>query len=413
MNNYLKAKTTWLKSINTLLVWIFTLNAFIIPQDTFFNLKKIALIVMIIINANIILSVQHEYAKKAFEFGFLLTSFAIIQSIILTGEVFQNIKLGYIGYILLLLPVLLYYKIDFEKIFLTTARILAYFIFIMGFLHIFGILRLGNNIICLWFHTSANAMIGVTPYSLFGFIIFMKASPILLVSLCYFINNQKKLDMIVTLVAIVFSGTRANVFCGVAVFIISQIINDRNIIKRLFLVLFFIFVAIVIVSEGTLIDAVITWFERKKSSDEVRINTLTSIFNYWNNYPTSLLIGTGFSSTFYSLGRNYFVSTVELSYWLLLKNVGIPVFLVFMCMFFFPLVYLLKRKRHTLYCIGYAFYLIVAYTNPLLHSSTGLTVMLFMYYICYSDYTSEDTSHNSKEKNNYKLSILKRRKILQ
>jgi len=393
------------RNINIFLCWIFIINAFFLPHDTLFELKKISLILLLVMNLSCIFSCSSNRNKLIFMFGFGLTSFSILYSIVLTGEIFGNISSGYVGYILLLEPILLYYKIDFEKIFICTMKIMAYFIVIMGLLHLFGILNVYKNPVLLWLNYTENAKINPVSQTFIGFAIFLLASPVLLVVLPHFIQKKKWVDVMVVLVAILFSGTRANVLSGIAVLVISIIFIKKDANQKVLVGILLLSFMVLVLSEGSILSYFISWFERKASSDNIRSLTLKSIFLYWEQHPFSLITGTGFASEFYDIGRKEWTSNAELSYWILLRRMGIPIFIFFMVMFFYPFLKTFKLKLSNLYWIGYVFYLLIAYTNPLLYGSTGMTVLLFMYYVCQSYYPLGDDDKFRRKRNRIKFLV--------
>ena len=127
-------------------------------------------------------------------------------------------------------------------------------------------------------------------------------------------------------------------------------------------------------------------FANKASNDSVRNTILNTIFASWAEKPISLFTGAGYTGMIYDLARCEYTYTVELSYWNLLRQIGLIPFLLVMIMYLFPIYYLIKSKANINYVVAYIGYLIIAYTNPLLYTSTGLVVLLFMYYICFIFY---------------------------
>jgi len=377
--------------INLFLVWIFFLNAMYIPADTLFNMKKVSLVLLLLLNLRLYFSNRPNYSFRIIGYGFGLTLFSIVYSIALTGEIATNINSGYVGCILLLLPIAVYYNIDLEKIFVVTMKIMVVFIVVMGILHLVGIMNVYKNPILLWLYYTDNAKINPNAVTIIGFSIFLLASPVLVILLPYFIKNRNVVWTVFTACALFFSGTRANVLCGIACVVCCLILKKTGLVSKAFIVLVVLICLVAVITDGTLINYFHDWSENKVEGDVVRDETLTSIFSYWNDNPFSLVSGSGFSSTFYSEGRKEFVSNAELSYWILLRRVGIPLFIVFMSMFLYPVYRLMKDESQRLMAIGYLFYLIIAYTNPLLYGSTGMTVVLMMYYLCHI----QDNKNNS------------------
>ena len=87
------------------------------------------------------------------------------------------------------------------------------------------------------------------------------------------------------------------------------------------------------------------------------------------------------TSSFYNIAYNSYTVLVELSYWNLLRQLGLFLFVLAMYMFLKPLFSVAKNKNTRVLSFGYISYLIVAYTNPLLYSSTGFCALLIMLYL--------------------------------
>lgn len=93
----------------------------------------------------------------------------------------------------------------------------------------------------------------------------------------------------------------------------------------------------------------------------------------------NILFGTGVGSSFRSF-RGYEMTTFELSYVDYFRQVGVVGMLLFLNFIIKPVRDLFKHDRWLL--IGYLGYLAVAFTNPLLVTSTSF----MMYLIIYSEF---------------------------
>ena len=96
-----------------------------------------------------------------------------------------------------------------------------------------------------------------------------------------------------------------------------------------------------------------------------------------------LIWGAGLGSEFYAKGRGVKLSYSELSYMDVIRMYGIPVGGCMIFLFFAPCFWLWKYYSRSLflkrYCLGYALFLVLSGTNPLLLGSVGLTALtLFM-----------------------------------
>ena len=122
--------------------------------------------------------------------------------------------------------------------------------------------------------------------------------------------------------------------------------------------------------------------QEKEASNEVKYDNFESYVENMGD-KGHLVWGAGLGSEFYAKGRGVKLSYSELSYMDILRIYGLPVGIGFIFLFFAPCFWLWKYfprsqflKR---YCLGYALFLILSGTNPLLLGSIGLTALsLFM-----------------------------------
>lgn len=122
--------------------------------------------------------------------------------------------------------------------------------------------------------------------------------------------------------------------------------------------------------------------QENESSNEVKYENYESYVDDMGE-KGHLIWGAGLGSVFYAKGRGEKLSYSELSYMDVFRMYGVPVggFLTFL--FFAPCFWLWKYYARSLflkrYCLGYALFLVLSGTNPLLLGSIGLTALsLFM-----------------------------------
>lgn len=109
-----------------------------------------------------------------------------------------------------------------------------------------------------------------------------------------------------------------------------------------------------------------------------------AFFYHLDDNPETLIWGNGVGATFDSLGvrgRNAVAS--ELFYYEIIRFFGMPLGLLFLIVYVYPLVLIYKKRRLLLYwkaiSIGYLSYLFAGGTNPYLISSNGMITLLIMY----------------------------------
>ena len=184
--------------------------------------------------------------------------------------------------------------------------------------------------------------------------------------------------MLLLLHMFVISGTRSSVllpvlFVGVMLFIYCR--NGRYMryliypVVAVFIVLFFALLAMLLL-------------ETDEPSNLVKYAHLTSYKELFEANPEYLLLGQGPCTEFYSLGFRKMTPQTEWTYVELIRNYGLmclPIFYVILL----PIYKLLRlsQKHESAWAIAFAYivYLIIAGTNPLLFSSTGMLVLLSAY----------------------------------
>lgn len=124
--------------------------------------------------------------------------------------------------------------------------------------------------------------------------------------------------------------------------------------------------------------------ETNEASNVIKYAHLYSYKELFEAHPEYLLIGQGPGSAFYSEGFGKMTTITEWTYLELIRNYGLfslPIFGVFA----YPLVRLFPYRNDHLtqgILFAYVLYLLIAGTNPLLLSSTGMIMILSAYSYC-------------------------------
>lgn len=122
--------------------------------------------------------------------------------------------------------------------------------------------------------------------------------------------------------------------------------------------------------------------EEDEPSNLVKYAHLASYKELFNDNPEYLLLGQGPATEFYSVGFRKMTLKTEWTYLELVRNYGvlcIPILYVILTPFF-SLIKLSKKHDSAIpMAFAYVIYLIIAGTNPLLLSSTGMLVLLSAY----------------------------------
>ena len=95
--------------------------------------------------------------------------------------------------------------------------------------------------------------------------------------------------------------------------------------------------------------------------------------------PGILLFGQGYGSEIYVSARNEFSITTEWSFFEMIRWYGLIGFTLFIAVIVYPFRKLEKTNRRWMVyaMIGY---LTIAYTNPLLYTTTGMVAYIMLYY---------------------------------
>lgn len=180
------------------------------------------------------------------------------------------------------------------------------------------------------------------------------------------------------LFAFLVSGTRSTMLVPFFLFVVIsfKIYKDKKYMRYVMLpITFFVAVAFLIV----LIAAAT---EEKEYSNVIKYGHLTSYMALFDENTWYLLFGQGPGTAFYSEGFNKIVYKTEWSYLELLRCFGV-FSLGIIYVFFKPLITFWKKREvdDYVYCVFWAYlaYLLIAGTNPLIMSSTGMITLIMAY----------------------------------
>lgn len=209
---------------------------------------------------------------------------------------------------------------------------------------------------------------------------------------CYrllFEDYHRKKNFLIFLImalALFFSGTRANILSVLFIAISFTIMRIRGgkVGKLISFLLFLLFCM------ASFVVLLIFLSEKTESSNLVKFGHLLSYIDLFENHPDIFFWGQGIGSLFYSSGFHGFVPQTEWSYIELFRYVGLLGGSFIICIYLYPLFLFFKNRSRLKYAlpfgIGYAFYLGIAGTNPLLISSTGTLALLVAYSYAQNQY---------------------------
>ena len=116
----------------------------------------------------------------------------------------------------------------------------------------------------------------------------------------------------------------------------------------------------------------------EEASNNTKLGHLVSYAELFFASPELLLLGEG-AGTYFASQSSGVVTLTELTYFELVRVMGVPLFLVFLAYILLPYQfsrYNAQWAESKYYLVGYSAYLLIAGTNPLIIGSTGMIVIV-------------------------------------
>lgn len=211
--------------------------------------------------------------------------------------------------------------------------------------------------------------------------IYFHSTPLLVISVAYFsyqlfgLKNKNILILLglsVNIVAMIFSGTRNNIFMSISLCIIVWLYY-ANWPKRIFLMVGL--ACILLLTLKFLIPDIQGMFSTAEKSNHVKIGHLESYIVELQDWKT-LIFGQGLGSFFYTKGINRMVSNTELTYLEVIRRFGVFIGGFLIGLMYYPLLAIKKSNSDFVWLfIAYGCYLIMINFNPFFFSSTGMIIL--------------------------------------
>lgn len=218
------------------------------------------------------------------------------------------------------------------------------------------------------------------------FAVYLKSTIVFIFVLAYYLHClfnkgmrsfMNTLCLIIVFFNFVVSGTRSTMLVPFFILGIVVFVNYRNHPK----VKPFIYPAIILGAFMFLAIIVLLASETSEASNQIKYAHIPSYIALFANHPVDLLVGQGPGTSFYSEGFNKIVYETEWTYLELIRSFGI-FSIVIVAVFAYPLVILWRNRNDKFtFCMfwTYVAYMLIAGTNPLLLSSTGMMSLLIAY----------------------------------
>jgi hypothetical protein len=214
---------------------------------------------------------------------------------------------------------------------------------------------------------------------------FFKAAPVMVFGFAYYLcrtlwHGKRLRDWAAALlffVALFLSGSRANI--AVAGLLLVAI-PAKKIYASNKAVAWLLAVAVLL---GMSAVVARSFLDPGEHSNKVKIAHYDSYLELFDREPSVLVVGQGMGASFYTRGFLDKAPNTVLSYMDMIRMFGIPVTALFAWFLLFPTYGLVwaDRQLHMRWALGLAYvgYLLIAGTNPLLLSSTGMLVLVMIY----------------------------------
>lgn len=377
MNKILNKKLGF-NDFNKYMIIFFLFFALLTPADSL-KLKLLSFVCILIININKILSFLTM--KKNLFYTFFIVIFPLmlfVLSSLKNQDWIELVKFFYIFSYLLLIPICEYRGINLLKYFIYVLNVIAFIIVVSALLDRVGILTINTNPLLMFLNDAGEAQISVSQFAIFHYVIFLNASPLVLISFSYYLFKRNYSLALIHFLALIWSGTRANIYLGIAMILLYIFFDKRIRIMKPLLVLGLI---IIVILYGRGFYERVTRINWAKSyGDEIRSLNLESIKLAMNNSWANYIFGMGARSYYFSYARNELINQSELSYVELLRQVGLIGLVPFMSFLIKPIYRLLTNKNFTWLALSFALYLIKCYFDPFLFTSTGFILITVVYF---------------------------------
>ena len=216
--------------------------------------------------------------------------------------------------------------------------------------------------------------------------IFYKTSPLIVIAICYyafmFVRRHRigsALALAVNVAGMFLSGTRANMLISLAapLLVFCWYARRRGLALS---ITGLVFIGAVSASMVVLKDM----FSTGDISNQMKIDYLSDYARIFGG-PLNVLLGQGLGASFMCFVRQEKVTVTELSFLEVFRFYGVFLGAFFVCLLFYPIYMLVRDRRmeNGFMLIGYILYLLIAVTNPLLFSSSGMIVLSCTVYCAY------------------------------
>lgn len=378
-----------IKKVGNGLFFLLILLFLIDPTNSIFHLKNIVFILLFSFN---VVFYKADFVKARY---FFYAIFAVSISFVvanLRGTIIDLVELKgiYTAFVpLLLLPWIDRY--DVLRLSRIPVLITAAIVVILFWLIFFNPIIESAVYSFVWSHDNTIMMSHRYFLGMRFFGMYCKSTVAMLPVFCIAVYNvvtPSKRNLIDFLLVIfllhlfLISGTRSTTLLPLLLFVAILFVYCRN--KRFFNYVFYPAALLAVLAIVFILFKLL--MEKSEASNLVKYAHLTSYLGLFERNPSYILFGQGPATYFYSEGFRHMTNITEWTYIELIRCYGL-FSIVILYIIIKPLFVLFKRINRSdvviAFILGYLLYLVIAGTNPLFLSSTGMLVVLTVYSFLY------------------------------
>ncbi len=361
------------------LLFLFLFFCIYFPVDRFQIVPLSFLLICFIERKTIFKIFTNPKYKPVLYFTFFLPIAIILHSTLVSQDPVTSLRASYTP-VLVMLVIPIYEKnYKFKDILYYLLMGLAGITVLLVLADKVGVFNVnGSNTIRNFVYNTDMGVMGKSPEYAFYYKVFFKTSPLFVILLYESLKRQQFAITLLSVLGLVFSGTRANVLIALALVVIF-IFKQQGTTKPAMIVkclAIFMLVLILVFGSSLIVEKLTSMMSSKGAtySDSIRIGTMES-YKHLFSHAHNVLFGTGMGSEFYNLGRSDFEASAEMSFIELVRQIGI----IYTILFVGGILYPLKGHYSVLVKLTFIGYLFIAATNPLLYSTTASIIYIYMY----------------------------------
>lgn len=358
----------------TLLVWSIALFAY----DKY-NIKTSLLCITLLYNFKTIIYhiINFKKNKIIFVFGILFPLYLCFSSVVFCGgSIMKSVSSAYVCVYLLLVFVLEDSDFDICRALHQIMSFLAVLIVIIGLLDFTEIVDLYGNGLCAFIRNLNEGVFYKNSNAIFYYVLFLKTSHLFVFDFIYTLVHKKYIWSFITLIALIWSGTRANIYITVIMLVVYLFFIIKSNVKKVMFSL--VSILLCYVGYNTTVDKIEIINNAKSNGDEVRRLIVPSIINALNEKKIRWLVGMGNGSTYYSIGRGFMVDGEEIAYLEFLRLYGSLGF-VFLLSFLMIPIKKIFFSEYRWVLLPYFSFLIISAVDPFLFTSTSFVIYVIVY----------------------------------